>query len=281
VRHSLLLLLVPLLCSGCLADLRPDALHDRVAPKSAPQAQALLDAARDAAHRDGATPWTELSGIEVSVHDEFFGLTGSFACPWPENPQTFTYRFRPAVEKGVVRFKDGDQTEWRWGIHDWNTWKQEGGEEPFYEQDQDVLFWLPTLQYFLETAIRLREAEIVDVGGEIELDGKTHQRVYLTWQSYEPNDTVDQYLAYLDAETGRLTRVDFTVRDVAGFLVGTAAYSDFREVGDYVLPYLIEIGDDPPGNLLHRYTIREWKPGVELTESEYAPDPKRAPGKKH
>ena len=122
-----------------------------------------------------------------------------------------------------------------------------------------------------------REATIVDRASPIDLDGELHQRVYATWISYEPNDSADQFVAYLSDATGLMTRLDFTAREVLGLASGTARYSDHRAVGDYVLPHTIEIEVSPPGGLLHRYVIEAWKPGVRVTRDEYAPEPDRPP----
>jgi hypothetical protein len=178
-----------------------------------------------------------------------------------------TYRFAPGADAGVLTLEDGE----RWGLHEWNVWKQEAGGQPEYGDHDDVIFWVPTVQYFLEAAFRLREAAIVDRASP--------RQVYLTWISYEPNNAVDQFVAHV-SPAGLLTRLDFTARDAFDFATGTARYSDHRLVGDYLLPHTVEIEVSPPGGLLHRYTIEAWKPGVAVPRSEYAPDPDRAPREK-
>ena len=215
----------------------------------------------------------------MALVDTFAGLTGWFARPWPMNPQQLSYHFLPGRDAGVATFKEGEERV-RWGLHEWNAWSQEGSEAASYEQDGDLLFWLPTLQYFLEMAFRLPEAQLVDMAGTIELEGEPHQRVYLTWGGYAPHGGADQYLAYLRQRDGLLTRCDFTVRDKAGFLVGTVRYGDFRRVGHYLLPHRIEIGKNPPEDLLHVYRIALWEPGVELPRAKLAPEPGRSPREK-
>jgi hypothetical protein len=268
-------LLLCLFLSGCLADLRPDGLVGRAEATCAAEGRALLETAYRNQHGEGATPWAEQAGVEVALTDEFFGLSGLVNRPWPEDPQRLVYRFKPGADAGVVVLEGGE----RWGLHEWNVWKQQPDGLPEYGDHADVMFWVPTVEYFLEAAFRLREAAIVDRASPVDLDGERHQRVYATWVSYEPNAVVDQFVAYV-SEAGLLTRLDFTARDAAKFATGTARYSDHRRVGAYLLPHTIEIEVSPTGGLLHRYVVEEWKPGVDVPRKEYAPDSDRAPRQK-
>ncbi|MGE0712315.1 MAG: hypothetical protein AB7N76_32800 [Planctomycetota bacterium] len=265
--------------AGCRADLRPAPLDEREAPREEARGRELLARGATTPVLSGARPWRELPGIEVELDDEYFGLVGAIGRPWPTDPCRLRLRFLPGRCASVASFQDGERRV-RWGIHEWNTWRAEGDAAPEYDDDSTIAFWLPTLQYFLEIAFRLPEAGIVDAAGPAEVQGHPCQRVYLTWGSYTPNADLDQYLAYVDEATGLVRRVDFTVRDVAGFVTGTVLLSDFREVGGYLLPHVLEIGEDPPEDLLHRITVRSWRPGVEVTRPEVAPDPQRGPGRK-
>jgi hypothetical protein len=268
-------LLAALPLAGCQVDLRPEPLQARTEPAHPDEARALLQAASDAQHAEGATPWLELPGVEVELTDAFYGLIGSVARPWPEDPQRLTFRFLPGQDSGVVTLlDDGEQVVW--GLHQWNAWERVGSEPAEYVESEDITFWLPTLQYFLEMAFRLPQAELVDLAGAGDADGPA-QQVYLTWVGYGPQETVDQYLAWIREEDGLLVRCAFTVRDVAQAVEGCVRYSDFRQVGDYLLPHTIEIGSDPPEDLLHKIQVHRWEPGKPLSREQVAPDPNRAP----
>jgi len=264
---------------GCLADLRPEPLAERASPRDPERARAILERAAAAQVGSGRPAWRELPGVRAELTDAFHGLVGAVACPWPEDPQELRVRFRPAADDAVIAFRDADGGERRWGVHDWNAWVEEPGEPPRYADDEDVLFWVPTLVYFLELPFRLPEATVVDYGGEAEVDGAPCDVVYATWSSYGPVDAVDQYVAYCRREDGLLVRADFTVRDVADFVTAAVRYADFREAGGYLLPHEITIGD-PPEDPLHVYTVERWEPGVPLADEELGPEPGRAPREK-
>jgi len=275
--RSTFTLLLLTLAAGCQADLRPDALQERTKPLHEARGRALLAQAAAEQQPEGSKPWKSLPGVEVELTDTYFGFVGWVARAWPENPQDLTFRFVPGQNRAVVSMKDDDGQRIRWGIHEWNAWQQEGSEPFEYTPDDDVIFWLPTIQYFLEAAFRLPEAQIVDDAGPADLHGVKCDRVYLTWVSYEPNDEADQYLAWLSKKDHRLVRLDFTVRDVAGFVVGAAVYSDFKRVGGYLLPHTIHIGSDPPEDDLHVIKIRRWSPNTPLPDADVVLDPSKKP----
>ena len=273
-------LLSAIALAGCQVDLRPEELRELSAPRDEARGRALL-AQAEAAQVGSGAPWRSLSGVRVELRDAYYGLTGAVARPWPEDPAEVVLHFRPASDDSVASFKDG-QTPLRWGIHDWNTWTQEGEGPREYsdEPDEDVAFWLPTVEYFLEMAFRLGEGQFVDLGAPARVRGELCDVVYLTWGSYEPNDEVDQYVAYVSRATKRLLRVDFTVRDFADFIQGRVLYSDFRQVQGYWLPHLLEIGEDPPADQLHTITVRAWQLDRPLSDEALKPDPQRPAARK-
>lgn len=280
-ESTLLLLSLCLLGVGCQVDLRPDELRELKAPRDEAGGRRVL-ALAEAAQVGSAAPWKSVAGVRVELRDAYYGLTGSVARPWPEDPAEVVFHFRPASDDSVAEFKDGEQIL-RWGIHDWNTWTQEGQAGPREytdEPDPDVSFWLPTVEYFLEMAFRLGEGQFVDLGAPRRVRGELCDVVYLTWGSYEPNDEVDQYVAYVSRETRRLLRVDFTVRDFADFIQGRVLYSDFRQVKGYWLPHLLEIGEDPPEDQLHTITVRSWQLDQPLSDEALKPDPRRPAAQK-
>ena len=263
------------LLSGCVADLRPGPLRRRDRAEEEACGRGVLDAAARRQHTEGAAPWSTLPAVGVRFSDSYFGLVGLLACPWPTDPATVDLAFVPGTDISTATFQSGEGRE-TWGIHGWNAWSQQGQGEVSYDDHARTEFWLPTLQYFCELPFRLAGAEIVDCGGRttIQIEGieKEVDQVYVTWGSYAPHPRNDQYLAFVDTQTGFLVRADFTVRDLAGFAKGRVLYRDFRQVGDYWLPHRIQIGGNPPDDMLHELVVEAWTlEGVTVSQ----PDPSR------
>lgn len=260
--------------AGCLADLRPPPLDRRATPQAESRGRALL-LAGERAQAGGRVRWHDVPGAQVELIDRYFGLLGAAICPWPSDPQRLRVAFRPGQDEAAVDLLDEhDTVAETWGVHGWNAWRRTPGQREEYEQDEDVLFWVSTVLYFLEGPLRLgREAEIVDWAGERVVDGVSYDLVYVTWDTYAPSDGVDQYLAWLRRDDGLLTRLDFTVRDVAGFLTYTAFYGDHRPVDGWLLPHRIAIGS-APDDLLHEYAVLSWAIGLHVESDRTAPQPR-------
>ena len=272
--------------TACLADLRPEALQSRSGPTDSEQARAILNAGA-AAQTIGDTSrasWLASPGIRVHMTDEWFGLADVLVNNWPENPQHIDFQFLPGRDAGVMNFlrPDGAPTGVSWGIHEWNAWKRASPEAPAdYTADGVIKFSLPTVQYFLEMAMRLPDSGIADFAGTTEVDGVPLNVAYVTWNSYGANSKTDQYVAYYQKDNGRLHHVEFTVRDQMPFITAAAYYTDYRAVQGYYVPFTIDITDvGDPTSVVHRYRIQEVQLNYELKRAGYAPDARRAPGTK-
>lgn len=265
-------------------------LESRDSAVRAAEARSILIAAAEAqtSARTSVESWLGMPGVRVNVHDEWHGWITAAMSSWPENPQSMRFDFVPGADDGVVYFLDesGAPNGRVWGIHDWNTWIQTDAEAPRYVESELLTFALPTQQYFLEMAFRLAQSAgqsaIVDYAGETEWEGDAYDVVYITWDSYSPHDMMDQYVAWVEKESGLLTRVDFTVRDSAPFVTASAFYRDFRENSGYLVPHQIDItGLGAPDEVLHDFSVASWELNYELPREAYAPEPGRAPGSKY
>ncbi|MEO1303316.1 MAG: DUF4292 domain-containing protein, partial [Myxococcota bacterium] len=98
-----------------------------------------------------------------------------------------------------------------------------------------------------------------------------HAVVYATWNTLEPQDDIDQYVVWIDAETERIRFIEYTVRDMSSSLSATAAYENYELIGDFALPRRITLlGDN--GRPVHRITI-EHAEFVELGHDYFVPRP--------
>ena len=93
--------------------------------------------------------------------------------------------------------------------------------------------------------------------------GRTRDRLYVTWNQSEPQRDFDQYLLWVDPDSGLVDRVDFTIRALSGLAVATARFEDYDEVGGVKLASRIVIDAVlPTGHTLPVHTIevesRRW-----------------------
>ena len=182
----------------------------------------------------GIENWNAQENVEWVIEDEWIGI-GKFLKPWKSNPQKFRQRLYPASDISRVKFLDGKIEGDEWGIQHWKTYTVQNGELKF-ETDKNIKFILPTVSYFFELPFRIHEAEYLAYAGEQKIDGEIYQMVLASWQSLEPNKDMDQYLLYINKKSHRLEKAEFTVRDMAKFVIGAVDYKDYKMENGFLIP---------------------------------------------
>lgn len=193
---------------------------------------------------------------------------------------------------------DGEHAGEVWGIQNWRPYKAApNAPSEWLESDDAIEFYLPTLQYFDELAFRLADAEIVRWAGSAEEAGRRYERVFVTWGDVAPHSEHDQYDVWLDADSGRIEKVAYTVRDavpispfwqrplIKAFGVGTMHFEDYRTVGGVLFPFRQTVTLGGAGraqkpldeNFMHRIVVEEVA-FDRVEERDLLPDPQIGAG---
>ena len=244
-----------LLLTGCLADLKPPELVEGPQPEREANGRALLAAAADA--HGGLATWKAKQSTELIFADHWIGI-GTWFNPWPDASMRGSIRQRPGTFDSRVTFLGGEQDGVTWGIDDGVGFVVSAAGERSASDDSDLLFMLPTTQYFVDLPFRIQEAALVRAAEPQTLDGTPYDVVYATWGSIEKNAEFDQYLLYLDPQTHRIAKAYYTVRAISGFVTGTAHFTDLREVDGLWIPHTMVVTQSPtdaPDAALHTMTI--------------------------
>ena len=271
-----------LLLSACaLRDIRPEPLAETSALPAdrVEEGRALLAKSLDA--HGGLETWKNHRTARITLTDRWPGaITRAAIMPWPENGTTLQQDILLGTENSRLTFVDGDWKGRAWGIQNWATYTVAPGGEPKFGGDKDIWFWLPTVQYFYEAAFRLHEGQYVAHAGTRELHGKTYDLVYITWGSVEPSSEIDQYVAWIEQDTGRLGILQYTVRDFGKRIQGAAHYEDYKQVQGLWVPGRIRIADlEDKDSVLHMMTIESAEYGVDLPSDYFIPSPKTSASK--
>ncbi len=227
-----------------LADLRTEGFRDTAARRT--RGRELLDAA---VARQGGAAWSGHTTLSVTGVDRF-REPGPW---WPQKDQRGEFLMALGTFTSRVELLDGPGAGAVWGIQSWRPYRAASrtASVEFLEHDLPIEFYLPTLHYFNELPFRLAAAPIVVDLGTATLHGSTYDRVLVTWGQAAPSNDVDQYVAWIDRQSGLITKVHYTVREVASLpfiadeqkpvmragTAGTIHFDDFRQVGGVRLPF--------------------------------------------
>ena len=203
-----------------------------VEENSETKARGLLE---EMAKAHNVEAWKALETYNVIFRDEFYGFIGKSGSPYKQMNTRFSLNYIPGTFNGQLEFLNGKEQGTIWGVQDWHTYvKNEKGLKE--KKDKDIRFWVPTYQYFIELPNRIREATVVGYVGEKAIDGINCYGVMASWNTLEPQRDIDQYMLWINAETKRLVKVEYTIRDIFKFISGAAYYQNYQAYDGIILP---------------------------------------------
>ncbi|MEO1270029.1 MAG: hypothetical protein AAFX99_18230 [Myxococcota bacterium] len=262
--------------TSTLSDLRPDELRrSGVTPEAEAKGRALLERMTEA--HGGMATWRGHKTMEVELTDTWFKAVERLAVmPWPESGQSLKLTMLLGQDISRLEFSDGPLKGESWGVQHWAPYRVKAGEtQPLFPQeDWEVTFWVPTVAYFMEAPFRLGEANVVAYVGERTIGGEVFEGVFLSWGSDAPQDKVDQYIAWIGRDSGRLTYLEYTVRDILPSITAVMHYRDYKEVQGIAVPMNMGtsegVGMEDTG---HRFDVASVAFGGAVAESFLVPDP--------
>ncbi|MEZ4458170.1 MAG: hypothetical protein R3E66_00295 [bacterium] len=271
--NLLFVCLSTILAAGCLADLRSNNLVvDGISAVDRDQGRAILERSAKA---HGLQRWRQHQTVTVTYTDTWYRpVERLVSMPYPQNGQRLVHDQIVGSDSSRWMFKGGPLDGTVWGIQNWATYRLQDAT-PTFEPDNTLKFWLPTNAYFFQAPFRLREATVVAHAGTARVDGRLLDIVFLSWNTAAPQSDVDQYVAYIDRESGQLMYLQYTIRDIFRTLIGTMHYTDYREIDGMLVPHRMTVVTEPGGpRSLHEYLV-ESVGFDQVPKASLLPDPKR------
>lgn len=264
--HVIALLGLLLATTGCLSDLRTQTVKTQHSdPANEAQGRAVLDRAWKA---QGADKLQAKGTYSYTATDDWKGLLGKVGKPWPSAHAELAFKHDVGSFDAQVTFLNGKRLGQTAGLQSWHYYEILPGAAPtFKKQHARIRFGLAAFQYFFELADRLRQAPLIRYAGTTTWKGQAYELVLVTWDELAPHRHNDQYLVYVNAQTGILEYAAYTLRQNylpgSGMLHGSIAFQDFREIEGIMVPHrqLVYIGG-PRRNekaYVHRFEVQDFQ----------------------
>jgi len=238
-----------------------------IAPTGDQSGRAVLE--WSAAHHGGLEAWRGIGDMQVTLHDDWPGLLPSAtAPPYPELPQLMTLSYSYALDKGTLVFHDRDRTIW--GHDSVEGWVSEAGVRT-YQHIPEATFQVPTFAYFLALPFKLLDDGALRYAMPPALvNGRPVEQVLVTFED-GVGVVKDRYLVSVDARTGELVHVAFTVADNGDNVEADAWYEDWTVVDGVKLPTRIRIGVLRPLRMesLHVFTMSDYDLDADVEPVSY------------
>lgn len=234
------------------------------------KARALL---QDMAKAHQIHNWDSVSTYTVQFQEDMYGLIGKSSNPFPEETSQFELSYIPNTYDGRLEFTDGPSKGMIWGLQSWQSYTTGKDETAVFEEDANIIFWLPTYQYFIEFPRRIQNATVLACAGDSVINGIACHGVLASWNTLEPQRSTDQYLIWIDKVSNRIVKLEYTVRDQLNFITGAASFADYQDFDGILLPtrFPVESNLLSNGELLHQMEILGFQKNV-LTPDQLRPD---------
>ena len=243
-----------LIFAGCvnvfkLSDLRSDNLLENNEKEKAKQLMIEMGIAH------GIDNWKDIITYTVNFEDEFYGFIGQQGNPFKNKKTSLSLSYIPKTANGQIEILSGRERGTIWGIQDnqaYTIWD----DELMTTVDDDIRFWVPTYQYFIEFPNRIQEATSISYVGRDTINGATCEGVLASWNTIKPQKDIDQYLIWIDSTTKRITKLEYTIRDINKYISGTAYFNNYNDYEGIILPteFLVESNLVKKG-LLHKMSV--------------------------
>lgn len=237
-----LLVLTTLISTGCatgLPDLRPASVLDGVTQAESERARALLE--RAATLAGGKELLNRHAGFRAQVLDTWDNPLARLLFLKYDARQRLDVRVKnPNVTDVRMTLLNGDKKGEVWGLDANRTYVEKAGKRA-YTQDELIMLYIKNPAALALIPLRLAYADKVAYTGAVTHEGKRYETVFATWETFEPNDTFDQWNVWIDAETGLIARAHLTVREVkkGGVKEGALLFKDYKRFGDVLIPTII------------------------------------------
>ena len=239
IKLSVILFICTFFFQSCLHDVRPRMLkREGITEANTLKGKQILDKVWK---KQGGDKFEERNVYSFQGFDTWkkskLGKTGKL---WPDYKTTLEFKFQVDTLDGQLTFIDGERKGTIAGIYNSNYYEITNGKTDFQDRDaksnRRTVFALFHIQYFFELLSRLRQAPIISYAGSNEFNDKQYDLIFCTWGKPKPHLEHDQYLLWINKETGLMDYAEYSVREPyvkpPGYKMigGNIEYSDYREI---------------------------------------------------
>lgn len=251
---------------GCRSDIRTKMVKQNgVTEDGTAKGKEILDRAWKAHGFENLKNHTVYS---FNGHDLWKGPLSPISKLWPDKDMRLHFKYEIGTFDGQVKYLSGKHKDEVKGLQNWNYYEIDS-DTTFMKPNSKVQFGIAAFQYFTEMIDRLRQAPIIVYAGEDEMRGQKYDLVFCTWNSTKPDKDLDQYMAWVNKETGLLEFTQYTIRENFLHMPGAklfyagVEYSNIKSIDDILIPHTQTVYNfnlkENSKRFLHKMEISDFK----------------------
>ncbi|MBL4709507.1 MAG: hypothetical protein JKY48_13815 [Flavobacteriales bacterium] len=215
LKQLVLLLPLFLFLQSCVYDLRtPLIKQNGVTEENANKGKEILERAWK---KQGYNKLKNHKVYSYHANDVWKGMFGRMGKIWPDMKSEMDFKYQIGSFDGQLTYVGGKQAGDIVGLQNWNYYEISNNKTTFIDKNdkkaKKVVFGIAAFQYFTEMIDRIKDAPIISYAGEGEMRGQQYDLVFCTWNTPEPHMEHDQYVAWINKETGLMDFTQYTIRE--------------------------------------------------------------------
>ena len=236
------MLLISSLLSNCrLSDLRTENILSAENPSSlAASARKIYQ--HSLAERGGFAAFRTVRQKILIGTDKWHSTWVRWLTPVTEAQQQFQATFQTDPYELEYRFLNGKRQDEIIGVDLNGTYVLAEGKRQ-YEDSSRIRLYLQPLRDYFEWPFTLFESPVLLYGGKKNINGRPYELIFATTGEPSPSNDQDQFLLYINAQTGTVDYLEFTLRELASFYRGALHYREFKIVNGLTVPAVIAVCD--------------------------------------
>jgi len=166
---------------------------------------------------------------------------------WLDFETKLDFKFEVGTSNSQLTFVDGQRQGTTAGVNNANYYEIENGQTTFGDKSAEsnirAVFGLSHIQYFTEIFGKLRDASIISYAGETSFNDNQYDLIFCTWEMAKPHIEHDQYLLWINQETGLLDYLEYSVREphvkpIGYKMIGGAIeYCNYKDIDGVLIPH--------------------------------------------
>lgn len=200
--------------------------------------------ARAVAAHGGLEAWQSKLDASFRLVDKWNSGAGAFVADWldmwPARTVDTKQYFLLRQNAGRIELKTG-AGQHVWGYNNLRPWALLNGQIDA-ENVSRARFTIPAVNDLFELPYKfLGQGAFPEFVNEVKRDGGIYDRVRVAFGLNAGNYPPDKYVADFDQQSGRLARLEYTVREKApGYVTFSANFSNYKKVDDIWVPAQVD-----------------------------------------
>ncbi len=233
--------------------------------------------ARAVAAHGGLETWQSKIDVSFRMTDKWNSGAGSVAADWLDlwPARTVDTKQYYLLHQNAGRIELSTEAgQHVWGYSDLRPWALLNGRIDA-ENVARARFTIPAVDYLFELPYKfVDKGAFPEFVNEVKHDGRIYDRVRVTFGLNAGKYPPDEYVADFDHESGRLARLEFTVREkTPGYVTFSANFSNYKETDGIWIPAQVDFSIIEPLVCLplHQWQISEVRFNTGVEEKFFSP----------